>query len=116
MRLSRATSPLFAALLCAALAPGCLAAEMPQFDLHIRDGHFSPARIEVPAGVKFRVVIHNLENVTEEFESYALNREKHIRPLEQVVIFLGPLTPGRYLYQGESRNSGSSALGVIEVR
>jgi hypothetical protein len=88
----------------------------PEFTIVIRDHRFEPVQVQVPAGKKFRIVIDNQDSSPEEFESYALNREKHIGPNSRVTIFLGPLDPGRYLFEGESKTRGRDpALGVIEA-
>lgn len=98
---------------------------LPEYEIVIKDRHFLPAQLVVPAGTRFRIVVDNQDNEPQEFESYALNREKHIGPRSRAVLYLGPLEPGRYLYQGETpledggpaAPAGESApLGVIEAR
>lgn len=42
----------------------------------IKDHRFTPAEVKAPAGQKIRLVIENQDPTPEEFESYALNREK----------------------------------------
>ena len=53
-----------------------LFAEMAQADdtphLTIRDHKFQPERLEVPAGVKFRLSVKNDDPTAEEFESFEL--------------------------------------------
>ena len=67
----------------------------------IRDHLFFPSTIEVPAGVKIRLLIINEDATAEEFESYELNREKVITGNSRTVIFIGPLKPGEYPFFGE---------------
>ena len=88
----------------------------PEFVIQIKNHQFIPAELRVPAGVKVQIVIDNQDDTPEEFESYSLNREKHILPKSRITLFIGPLTAGRYVYQGEDRESGGVALGVIEAR
>jgi len=93
------------------------AAADPEYVIRIKNHQFVPAELIVPAGVKFQVVVDNQDDNAEEFESYSLNREKHIPPKSRVTLFIGPLDAGRYVYQGEDRASGTAAsLGVIEAR
>lgn len=76
-------------------------AAAPEFELAIRDHLFFPATIEIPAGVKVRLLIDNQDDTPEEFESYELNREKVIPGKSKTVIFIGPLPPGEYPFFGE---------------
>lgn len=94
--------PRFVALLaaCAFAALPALAAA-PELQLVIRDHLFFPSVLEVPAGVKVRIVIDNQDPTPEEFESYELNREKVIPGNTKTVVFIGPLAPGEYPFFGE---------------
>jgi hypothetical protein len=60
-----------------------------------------PDTLEVPAGVKFRLVVKNQDPTAEEFESFELNREKVIAPNSQAIIYIGPLERGTYPFFGE---------------
>ena len=46
-------------------------------------------------------MISNMDNTSEEFESYELNREKVIMANAKAVIFIGPLSAGEYPFFGE---------------
>src|SRR5271169_4891749 len=87
-----------------------------EFVIQIKNHQFIPAELRIPAGVKVQIVIDNQDDTPEEFESYSLNREKHVPPKSRVTLFIGPLSAGRYVYQGEDRVDGAAALGVIEAR
>jgi hypothetical protein len=76
-------------------------AAAPELELVIRDHLFFPSTLEVPAGVKVRILIDNQDSTPEEFESYELNREKVIPGNSKSVIFIGPLEPGEYPFFGE---------------
>jgi plastocyanin len=71
------------------------------FKLTIRDHRFEPAELVVPAGQKIKLEIENQDATAEEFESYELNREKVVPAKATVVIFVGPLKPGRYPFFGD---------------
>ena len=87
-----------------------------EFVIQIKNHQFVPSELHIPAGVKVQIVIDNQDDAAEEFESYSLDREKHVPPKSSVTLFIGPLTAGRYVYEGEDRVSGGKALGVIEAR
>jgi len=102
------------ALVIAVMSPA-IAAE-PEFVIQIKNHQFIPAELHIPAGEKVQIVIDNQDDTAEEFESYSLNREKHVPPKSRIVLFIGPLAAGRYVYQGEDRTDGAMAIGVIEAR
>jgi hypothetical protein len=77
------------------------AAETPTIELVIKEHRFVPDKLEVPAGVKFKLIVKNQDPTAEEFESYELNREKVIAPNSQAIIYIGPLEPGTYPFFGE---------------
>ena len=83
----------------------------PEFALVIRDHRFEPAEIRIPAGQKIKLIVHNQDATPEEFESHELNREKMIAPGGKVIIFIGPLAPGRYPFVGEFHEK--TARGAI---
>jgi len=102
------------ALVILAMTPAL--SDEPQFLIQIKNHQFIPAELHIPAGVKVQIVLDNQDDSPEEFESYSLNREKHIPPKSRITVFIGPLSAGRYVYQGEDRVDGAAALGVIEAR
>jgi hypothetical protein len=73
----------------------------PVQEIEIRNHLFYPSEFEIPAQTKVKLVINNLDATAEEFESYALNREKVIPAKSKGVIFIGPLPPGEYPFYGE---------------
>jgi hypothetical protein len=87
----------------------------PEYTIKILDHRFVPAELHIPTGLKVRIVLDNQDDTADEFDSHSLNREKHIPAKSQAVIFIGPLAPGRYIYEGESDVAGGPALGVIVV-
>lgn len=91
---------LLAAVLLGFAAP-VARAEDPSFALTIRNHAFEPSRLTVPAGVKLRLLVKNLDATAEEFDSSDLRREKVVAPGAEVVIYVGPLKPGTYRFVGE---------------
>lgn len=90
-------APVIACMLCT--AP--VLADKPVFKLEISNHLFMPAEIIIPANTKVKLMVHNLDATSEEFESYELNREKVIMGKRKAVIFIGPLAPGEYPFFGE---------------
>lgn len=107
--------PLAPALFAAALlaAPAAFAA-IPSFSIVIKDHKFQPARIEVPAGQKFKLMIENQDATPEEFDSQALNREKLVVGNGQAKLYIGPLEAGTYKFVGEFHQD--TALGRIVAK
>jgi len=89
-------------------------AKRPEYKLELKDHLFYPAEIEIPAGRKVKLVIHNHDSTPEEFDSFDLNREKVIFPNKKAVIYVGPLPPGRYGFFGEY--NPNTAKGTVVVK
>ncbi|HJU70631.1 MAG TPA: cupredoxin domain-containing protein [Paucimonas sp.] len=83
------------------MATPLFAADMPSFNLVIRDGHFIPENLEVPANTKFRLLIKNEGPGAEEFESADLQKEKVLAPGASSFLIFQPLKPGTYKFFGE---------------
>ena len=103
-----------AVLLAAALAggPAARADDLPT--LVFRQHRFEPSRIEVPAHVKFRLLVRNTDDTADEFESVDLNREKLVAPGQTITVFLGPLEPGEYRFFGDFHQD--TAQGVLVAK
>jgi hypothetical protein len=76
-------------------------ADLPTYDLVIRDGQFSPALLEVPAGQRFKIVLHNQGQGPAEFESTVLRVEKVFSAGVTTFVVIHPLRPGRYPFFDE---------------
>lgn len=88
-------------LLAGLIAPGIVHAELPTYELTIRDGHFTPPRLEVPAGQRFKIVLKNLGQGPAEFESTPLRVEKVLSPGVTTFVVIHPLRPGHYPFFDE---------------
>ncbi|MEY4762896.1 MAG: hypothetical protein RLZZ200_2752 [Pseudomonadota bacterium] len=75
--------------------------EPVEVSLRIRDHRFEPEVVEVPAGRRVKLVIHNEDSTVEEFESYSLGREKLVAGGSSITVFVGPLKAGEYDFFGE---------------
>jgi plastocyanin len=104
-----------AALLFLAVTPSVPArAADPEFTLNIKDHRFDPTELQVPAGVKVRLIVKNLDPTPEEFESTELHREKVVSPGQQIVVIVGPLDPGTYGFFGDFHQD--TAQGKLIVK
>lgn len=90
-----------------------MAGDNENYTLIIQDHRFLPSELIVPAGKKIKLLVDNRDTTAEEFESHDLNREKVIAGKSTAIIFVGPLTPGRYKFFGEFNEK--TAQGVIVV-
>jgi hypothetical protein len=76
-------------------------ADDPEFTVVIKEHRFLPAELQVPAGVKVKLLIKNEDSTPEEFESRELHREKVVPAGQQVPVFIGPLDTGTYPFFGD---------------
>jgi plastocyanin len=77
------------------------AEEEPERTIVIKDHRFDPAVVEVPAGVRVKLVIDNQDSTAEEFESHDLRREKVVSGNSKATLWVGPLPAGEYAFVGE---------------
>ena len=77
------------------------AQDLPTVNLLIRDGHFVPSTLEVPANTKFRLLIKNEGPGPEEFESIELRKEKVLAAGASSFLIFQPLQPGSYKFFGD---------------
>jgi high-affinity iron transporter len=92
--------------------PPAYADDLPVLLFH--NHRFEPARIEVPAHQKFRLLVKNTDDTADEFESIDLNREKLVAPGQTITVFLGPLDPGEYKFFGDFHQD--TAQGVMVAK
>jgi plastocyanin len=84
-----------AALLTLFLASSALADD-PTFPIMMRNNQFIPSEVQIPAGVKVKLIVHNDNQTTSEFESNQFHREKVVSPGQEITVYVGPLDPGSY--------------------
>ena len=89
-------------------------AQLPHFTLSIKNHRFEPGEITVPAGRRIRLVIENMDQTPEEFESQSLRVEKVIPGGSKGTVTIGPLKPGAYEFVGEFHES--SAKGTLHAK
>ena len=84
-----------------AIGTAAAAAEDPPYTLTIKDHKFQPTQIEIPAGKKIALIVKNNDPTPEEFESTELRREKVVAGGDQIIVYIGPLKPGKYEFFGD---------------
>ncbi|MEZ5445947.1 MAG: cupredoxin domain-containing protein [Gammaproteobacteria bacterium] len=89
------------ALLAAFASASAGAGELPTFHLEAKAGRFHPERVTVPAGVRFKIMVHNRGPGPEEFESLELKKETVLAPGVSRAVVFAPLKPGVYRFFGE---------------
>jgi len=91
----------FALVALLALAVHAAAAELPTFALTLADGRIDPPRLEVPAGTKIKLTLHNAGPGAAEFEGRDVRVEKVLAPGAASFVVLPPLKPGTYRFFDE---------------
>jgi plastocyanin len=86
----------------------------PEALLVIKNHRFEPAELKVSAGQRVKLLVHNQDATPEEFESHGLNREKIVPAGSKVVIYIGPLKPGRYEFYGEYNEATAKGAVIAE--
>jgi len=98
-------------LLISLLLPLAADAADAAYTLTIKDHRFQPSELVIPADKKVKLLVENQDATPEEFDSNDLNREKIIAGNSSAIIFIGPLTSGRYVFIGEFH--AATAQGAI---
>ncbi len=88
---------IFAALVLVLPAARAVAAEeMPSFRIVMNGASITPARLDVPADLPFKLEITNAGSAPAEFESVALHKEKVLAAGTTSSLVFRRLAPGEY--------------------
>ncbi len=90
------------------------ATDVHEATIVIQDHRFVPSEVAVPADRKIKLTVVNKDSTPEEFESYELNREKVVVGNSHIIVFVGPLKPGRYPFFGEFHMETAKAVLIAE--
>ena len=85
----------FVGFMVLAVVPPALADD-PSVSIVLKNNQFVPSEVQIPAGVKVKLVVRNDNPTPSEFESTQLHREKVVPPGQEITVFVGPLDPGNY--------------------
>lgn len=102
--------------LCSLLMVGmsALAADMPEFQLTIRNQSFDPVQLRVPANTKFKLLVKNTDSTPSEFESTDMNREKIVLPNSTINVYIGPLDKGSYKFFDDFHQDTGKGVLIAE--
>jgi hypothetical protein len=75
-----------------------LADDLPTFQLLMKNGHFIPETVEVPANTRFRLEVKNEGPGATEFESLELKKELVLAPGVTRSLVFFPMKPGTYKF------------------
>lgn len=103
-----------ALLAMAAFALVAAAQELPAFEVVMKDGRFSPERLEVPAGKRVKLVLKNEGRTPAEFENLSMRVEKVLAPGVTSFVVLHNLKPGEYRFLDEFHPQGGSLTVVAK--
>ena len=104
---------LSAASIGAAVLP-VMAADIPTFEMTLKDHKFSPDTIEVPANQRFQIRLTNKDATPDEFDSHDLRVEKVVGGGQTGIVRIQPLVPGRYMFMGEYH--AATARGIVVAK
>jgi plastocyanin len=103
---------LLATALFATTALACTAASADEYTLTLKEHHFTPESITLPAHQKVELTVTNLQTSPAEFESEDLDREKVVGAGKSIVVKLGPLTPGTYDFVDDFHRDSKGTIVV----
>jgi len=89
----------------------CLAEDLPEIAITLKDHKFTPSQIHVPTGKPVMLVITNLDDQADEFEMHLPAVEKVVPPGGTVKLRMRPLGVGSFPFMGEFH--AETAKGVI---
>lgn len=90
------------------------AEDLPTFELTFQDGQLNTKRLEVPAGKRFKIIVHNKGKTPIEFESLSLRKEKVLGPQSTSFVVINPISKGEYPFYDEFHMA--TTKGVIVAK
>lgn len=90
------------------------AGELPVYTVVAKDGRLAPNTLNVPAGVRFKIIVRNEGSGPMEFESLRLRKEKVLAPGAQSFVVVAPLKPGEYDFFDEFHPGTSRGRIVVK--
>lgn len=99
------------AILLSVVAFSANAEDLKTYEIAIKDHKFEPAELKIPADEAAILIVKNLDDSPEEFESHKLKIEKIITGGGEGKFRLRPLAAGEYKFEGEF--NPKTAQGVI---
>ena len=104
-----------------ALAAGGLLAAAPalaetaaQFEVTLMADVFTPAEVKAPAGKPFTMKFINKDAGAAEIEAKDLKIEKIVAGNSEIIVRVGAMKPGRYLFVNEYKEETVKGYVVVE--
>ena len=97
-----------------ALEPAARAEDLQTYTLEMKDHHFEPTELHVPAGKPFFIVVKNSDAAAAEFEMHSPALEKVIQPKGEGRLRVRPLNAGRYKFFDDFHESTTQGEIVAE--
>lgn len=89
-------------------------AQESSVSLTLKDHHFTPAEITIPANVKTKFTVSNQDATPAEFESDDFKAEKIIPAGHAVVVMIPALNPGVYEFHDEYNEDASKSRLIVK--
>ncbi len=84
------------------------------FSLTLKDHHFTPSEVTIPADTRVRFVVKNLDATPAEFESDDFKAEKVMPAGSETTILIGPLKAGTYEFHDEYHEDASKSRLIVK--
>ena len=97
-----------------AFAGAAATTDVPLYTLAIKDHHYQPDVLTIPARTKVRIQVRNEDATPEEFESTDFNRELIVLPHGSITVYVGPLHAGTYRFFGDFHRSTAQGRLIVE--
>ena len=100
----------FALVICLCSPILCLAQTQPANTIVIKNHQFIPPQLIIPAGQKIQITVDNQDPTPEEFESFDLDREQVVEGNKKIIVYIGPLKPGKYGYWADYHQDSKGVI------
>jgi plastocyanin len=101
-------------MLMLSMAGAAVARDLPTYTLVVKNHTYQPSELKVPAGTKFKLIVHNEDATPEEFESTDFNREKIVLANSSITVYVGPLRAGSYGFFGDFHQDTAQGRLIVE--
>lgn len=90
------------------------AAEEPVFEIEMNDGVISPARLEVPANTRIKIIVKNTGKMPAELENLELRKEVVVPPGDSAPLIIRRLDAGEYKFFDDFQPGAPPAVLVAK--
>jgi hypothetical protein len=90
------------------------AGDDPVFRIEMKDGVITPARIEVPAKTRFKIIVKNTGKMPADFESTELRKEVVVPAGGEAPVIIRTLDVGEYKFFDDFQPDAPPALVIAK--